>query len=339
MQKRRLGRSGILVTDLCFGTMTFGSRNTEAEAHAMLDRAFEAGIDFYDTAEVYPVPPKAEYVHRTEKIVGRWLKTKPRDAIILATKVAGPAHGWFVPPVREGKTTLDRHHIRRAIEGSLRRLQTDYVDLYQTHWPDHDAGYEETLGALTELVKEGRVRVVGSSNENAWGTMKACAVAEARGLARYETIQNNFSILNRRFEDELAAICRREKISCLPYSPLGAGVCSGKYNEGARPAGARFTEYLKGDGERQRKMAQRFVNEKSLATVTELAALATEAGLGLVPMCLAWSKQHDFVGATIFGATSMAQLEENLQAAELVLAADVMAKIDAITKRHPYPLG
>lgn len=328
-----------MVTDLCFGTMTFGSRNTEAEAFALLDRAYDAGIDFYDTAEIYPVPPKAEYVNRTEEIVGRWLKTKPRDGIILATKVVGPGHGWFVPPVRQGKSGLDRHHIRRAIEGSLKRLQTDYVDLYQTHWPDHDFGYEETLAALTELKDEGLVRVVGSSNENAWGTMKANAVAEARDLVRYETIQNNFSILNRRFEDELADIARRERISLLPYSPLGGGVCSGKYNDGRLPEGARFTDYIRGTEERQLKMAHRFVNEKSLATVAALVELAKEAGLGLVPMCLAWSKQHDFVASTIFGATTLEQLEENLQAADLVLSADVKTKIDAITTRNMYPLG
>lgn len=319
--------------------MTFGAKNTEEEAHGLLDRAYEAGIDFYDTAEVYPVPPQADYVHRTEEIVGRWLKTKPRDGIILATKVTGPGHGWFVPPVRTGRTGLDRHHIRRAIEGSLRRLGTDYVDLYQTHWPDHDFGYEETLEALTELKREGLVRVIGSSNENAWGTMKACAVAEAKGWARYETIQNNFSILNRRFEDELANICRREGLSCLPYSPLGGGVCAGKYNDGARPEGARFTAYLEGGGERQQKMARRFVNEKSLATVEALAEVAGEAGLGLVPMCLAWSKQHDFVASTIFGATTLAQLEECLPAAGLKLDDAVRARIDEITARYPYPLG
>ena len=339
MEKRRLGRSGITVTDLCFGTMTIGSRNTEAEGHALLDRAYEAGITFYDTAEVYPVPPKAEYVNTCEEIVGRWMKTKPRDSIILATKVAGPAHGWFIPPIRNGNSAMDRHNIRRAIEGSLRRLQTDYIDLYQTHWPDHDFGYEETLAALTELKDEGLVRVIGSSNETPWGTMKAEATAKEHGLARYETIQNNFSILNRRFEDSLADICRREKLSCLPYSPLGGGVCSGKYNNGALPDNARFTEYLRGESERQKKMGHRFVNERSLNTVTALHALAKEAGLNPVAMCLAWSKQHDFVASTIFGATTMAQLEENLGAADLKLSADVLAKIDEISKQFPYPLG
>jgi aryl-alcohol dehydrogenase-like predicted oxidoreductase len=339
MEKRRLGRSGITVTDLCFGTMTFGARNTEAEAFAMLDRAHDAGITFYDTAEVYPVPPKAEYVHRTEEIVGRWMKTKPRDSIILATKIAGPAHGWFIPPVRNGTSAMDRHHIRTAIQGSLQRLQTDYIDLYQTHWPDHDFGYEETLGALTELKDEGIIRIAGSSNETAWGTMKAQATSEAHGLARYETIQNNFSIINRRFEDALGDICQREKISCLPYSPLGGGVCSGKYNEGALPNLARFSAYLAGDNERQKKMGQRFVNERSLSTVAALAEVAKEVGIGLVPMCLAWSKQHPFVASTIFGSTTMEQLEENLLAADLILSDDVLTKINEVTARFPYPLG
>jgi aryl-alcohol dehydrogenase-like predicted oxidoreductase len=339
MEKRRLGRSGLVVTDLCFGTMMIGSRNTEAEGHTLMDRALDAGINFFDTAEVYPVPPKSEYVHTCEEMVGRWLKGKPRDQIILATKVAGPSHGWFVPPVRHGTTALDRHHIRTAIEGSLRRLQTDYIDLYQTHWPDHDFGYEETLTVLTELKDEGLVRVIGSSNETPWGAMKAEATAQERGLARYESIQNNFSIINRRFEDALADICRREKISCLPYSPLGGGVCSGKYNGDALPENARFTEYLRGSGERQKKMSHRFVNERSLATVAALADLAQEAGINLVAMCLAWSKQHDFVASTIFGATTMEQLEENLGAADLVLSDDVCARIDEITNQYPYPLG
>jgi len=338
MEKRRLGRSAILVTNLCCGTMTFGSRNPEAEAFAILDRAYDAGIDFYDTAEVYPVPPDIKYVHRTEEIIGKWLQTKDRDTIILASKVVGPSAAFFTPPVRAGKGSLDRHHITRAIQGSLRRLQTDYIDLYQTHWPDHDAGYEETLEVLTELRDEGLIRVIGSSNENAWGTMKAAATAAASGLARYESIQNNYSILNRHFEDELAEICRREKISLLPYSPLAGGVCTGKYLDGNFPAGSRFTTYRDG-GARQQKMMTRFINEKSLATVTALKSLAAEAGHNLAAMCLAWSQQNDFVASTIFGATSLEQLEEILPAHDLKLSDDVMSKIDEITKRYPYPLG
>jgi len=339
MKKRRLGRSGIVVTELCFGTMMMGSANDEKQSLELLDRAYDAGIDFFDTAEMYPVPPDARWVNRTEEIVGKWLKTKPRDSIILATKIAGPAHGWFVPPIRHGKSALDRHHIRQAIEGSLRRLGTDYVDLYQTHWPDHDFGYEETLEALTELVDEGLVRVIGSSNENAWGTMKALATAERLHLRRYETIQNNFSVLNRRFDDELANICRREGMSCLPYSPLAGGVCTGKYNGETMPPGARFTEYLKSGGGRQRIMADRFVNEKTLATVRDLKPLADAYGYSLAVMCLAWSKQHDFVASTIFGATTVEQFEENLKAADVTLPPDLLKKIDEVTARYMYPMG
>lgn len=338
MEQRRLGRSAITVSNLGCGTMTFGTRNTEAEAFAILDRAFEAGIDFYDTAEVYPVPADRQHVHRTEEILGRWIKTKPRDAIILATKVVGPAAAWFKAPVREGKGALDRHHITRALEASLRRLQTDYIDLYQTHWPDHDAGYEEALAVLTELRDEGLIRVIGCSNENAWGVMKADATSAAAGLARYETIQNNYSILNRRFEDELAEICRREQISLLPYSPLAGGVCTGKYLDGNFPADTRFTTY-RDAGPRQQQMVQRFINEKSLATVAALQALADEAGHPLAAMCLAWSQQNDFVAASLFGATSVAQLEEILPAHELKLSDEVMTRIDEITRTHLYPLG
>lgn len=321
------------------GTMTFGSQLEERESFAVMDHAYEAGIDFFDTAEIYPVPPKAEYVNRTEEIVGKWLKGKDRSSIILATKVVGPGHGWFVPPIRSGKTALDRLHIRQAIEGSLRRLQTDYVDLYQTHWPDHDFGYEETLQTLTELQEEGKVRVIGSSNETEWGTMKANQVAEEKGLSRYETIQNNFSINNRRFEDALGEICRREGISLLPYSPIGGGVLSGKYNGGALPEGARFSEYLKGGAERQLKMAERFVNEKSLATTAELIELAKELELDVVTLAVAWSKQHDFVASTIVGANSIEQLKPSLAAADLKLGEDTLKRIDAISAKYPYPMG
>ena len=322
------------------GTMTFGSQNTEKEAFAILDRAFDAGIDFFDTAEVYPVPPKPEWVHTCEEIVGRWMQTKPRDAIYMATKVVGPGHGWFKPPVRHGKTTLDRHSIRTAIEGSLRRLQTDYIDLYQTHWPDADFGYEETMETLTELQQQGLIRVAGSSNEDAWGTMKSLSVSEQNGYARYETIQNNFSIMNRRFEDELANICRREKVSCLPYSPLGGGVCSGKYSGGALPDSARFSNYLKMEGsERQITMAKRFVNDRSIGTVDALKPLAKELGISLSAFCLAWSKQHDFVASTIFGATSLEQLEDNLTAVDVVIPDEILAKVDEISRTFSYPMG
>ena len=204
MKRNRLGRSGIVVSEICMGTMTFGTMADEKAAIEVLDRSFDAGIDFYDTAENYPVPPDPSYAGRTEEILGRWMKTKPRDALIIATKVSGPSHGWIKAAVRSGMTTLDRHNIVRAVEASLTKLQTDYIDLYQTHWPDHGARYEETLDTLDELVRAGKVRVIGCSNETTWGLTKSLAVSEMNGFARYETIQNNFSLNNRRFEDELA---------------------------------------------------------------------------------------------------------------------------------------
>lgn len=319
--------------------MTFGSQLDEKASFAVMDAAHDRGVNFFDTAEIYPVPPQADWAHRTEEIVGKWLQGKDRSALILATKVAGPGHAWFKPPVRNGLTTLDRHQIRTAIEGSLRRLRTDYIDLYQTHWPDHDFGYEETLQALSELKQEGKVRVIGSSNETEWGVMKANQVAKERGLTRYETIQNNFSIINRRFEDALADICTREGISLLAYSPIGGGVLSGKYNQACMPKGARFTDYLASGGPRQQAMAKRFVNDKSLATAAALVDVARAAGIDVVTLAVAWSKQHPFVASTIIGANSLEQLAPSLAAADLTLSDEVLQRIDAISAQYPYPMG
>ena len=338
MKRNRLGRSSLVVSDICMGTMTFGNQADEKTSFNIMDMAFDAGIDFYDTAEMYPVPPDAKYVGATEEIVGRWLKTKNRDAVIIATKVAGPGHGWITPPLRGGKTGLDRHHIMRAVESSLRRLDTDYIDLYQTHWPDPDFPYDETLRALDDLVRDGKVRVLGCSNETSWGLTKSLWQSDVHGLARFETIQNNFSLNNRRFEDELAQACRQESISLLPYSPLAGGVLTGKYQDGALPPGARFTTYMEA-GERQQQMAQRFLNERSLAATAEYQAIADEAGLSLVTLATAWSKQHDFVGSTIVGATSVEQMPDILAAADVVLPHEVMKALYKVSRRIPYPMG
>lgn len=338
MQRRRLGKSSIVVSDICMGTMTFGSQTDEAEALRILDRSFDAGIDFYDTAEGYPVPPDAKWVGRTEEIVGKWLKTKPREAIILATKVSGPSHVWFRSPLRSGMTSLDRRNIITAVEASLTKLGTDYIDLYQTHWPDHDLPYEETMEVLDELVRAGKVRVLGCSNETSWGLMKSVAASEAVGGARYQTIQNNFSLNNRRFEDELAQVCRKEGVSLIPYSPIGGGVLSGKYNDGARPEGARFTRYLGMEG-RQAAMGRRFVNEKSLASTARFAEIAKEAGMSPVTLAVAWSKQHDFVASTIVGASREDQVDEIFAAIDLVLNDETMKAIDKVSKEIMYPMG
>lgn len=338
MKSRRLGKSAIAVSDICMGTMTFGNQADEATAHRVLDMSLDAGINFFDTAEGYPVPPDIKYVGATEEIVGRWLKGKNRDAIILATKVSGPSHTWFKSPKRGGMTALDRHNITVAIEDSLRRLQTDYIDLYQTHWPDHGTPYEETMEVLDELVRAGKVRILGCSNETSWGLMKSIQASERLGAARYQTIQNNFSINNRRFEDELAQVCREEGVSLIPYSPIAGGVLSGKYQDGARPQGARFSAYLELGG-RQAAMAQRFAGPRAQESTARILDLAKEAGMSPVTMSVAWSKQHDFVASTIVGVTAVEQCAEIFAATDLVLPDDLMKAIHKVTKEILYPMG
>jgi aryl-alcohol dehydrogenase-like predicted oxidoreductase len=338
MKTRRLGRSALQVSEICLGTMTFGSFADEATSLQILDRAADAGVDFLDIAEIYPVPPDEKYSGASEEICGKWLSGRRRESLFIATKIAGPGGGWFRPAVRAGRTALDRHSIERAVEGSLRRLGTDYIDLYQTHWPDPELPIEETLEGLTRVVEAGKVRVIGCSNQNAYGLTKSLWAADAHGLERYETIQNNFSLLNRRFEDELAEVCRRERVSLLPYSPIAAGVLSGKYLDDAWPAGARFSVY-KEQSPRTNVMTKRFINPGSLESTARFKSIADEAGIPLVSLAVAWSLAHDFVGSTIVGATSPDQLPELLQGAEITLSADVLAACDAVTREIKYPLG
>lgn len=338
MKKRRPGKSAIVVSEIGLGTMTFGSSCDESTSLKIMDRAFDAGVDLFDTAEIYPVPPEDKWVFRTEEIVGKWLRTKKRESVIIATKVCGPGHGWFAPPVRSGKTALDRLNIIKAVEGSLFRLGTDYIDLYQTHWPDPDMMHEETMYALSELVNSGKVRYVGCSNETPWGLMKSLWTSEKYRLVRYETIQNNFSMLNRRFEDSLAEICRKENVSLIAYSPLAGGVLSGKYNVEAPPPNARFTKYAK-LGDRQKGQANRYLNEKTVGATSEFIKVAKELGISVATLAIAWSKQHDFIASTLVGANTVEQLNDTLRAADMVLPEEVMKKIDEISKKIPYPMG
>jgi aryl-alcohol dehydrogenase-like predicted oxidoreductase len=338
MKYRRLGRSGLVVSEIGLGTMTFGSMADEATSRACLDKAFDAGVDFLDTAEIYPVPPDPERVGRSEEIVGRWLSGRPRDAVFVATKVAGPGRGWFQAPLRGGKTGLDAHHIERAVEGSLRRLGTDYVDLYQTHWPDRGLPLEETLEGLERVVRAGKARAVGCSNESCYGLMKGLWTADAHGLPRFETIQNNYSLLNPRFDDALAEACRREGVSLLPYSPIAAGVLSGKYQGGAFPEGARFTTY-RDHSPRTQAMTRRFVNERSLAATERYMKLAADCGLSPVTFAVAWTLAQDTVGSTLVGVTVPEQLDEHLAAADVTLSDDVLVEAKRISREIPYPLG
>ncbi len=339
MEYRYIGRSGLRVTSICLGTMTFGSTTPRAEAFRILDKAYDFGINFYDTAELYPVPPDAKLAGLTEEIVGEWLRTKPRDSIILATKVAGAASGWFVPPIRYGLTAMDRFHIKRAVEGSLRRLKTDYIDLYQMHWPDSVVPIEETLRAFDELVKEGKVRYIGTSNDTAYGLTKANMVAKYEGLARFESIQNNFSLLNPRFFDELEQVCRKEHISLLPYSPLAGGVLSGKYNQKFIPKDARFSIYMNHPVKRVREHAKRFFNDKTLAMTAEFLEIAKRYGYHPVTLAVAYSKHFDFVASTIIGARKTEQLDASLAAMDVKLDRQILKELVKLQQKYCYPMG
>ena len=339
MQYKYIGKTGLRVTPICLGTMSFGSWSDEQESFKIMDKAYDFGINFFDTAELYPVPPKAEYAGESESIIGRWLKDKPRDKLIIASKVAGAASGWFVPPIRHGMTAIDKFHIKTAIEGSLKRLGTDYIDLYQMHWPDSVVPIEESLKAFDELVKEGKVRYVGTSNDSAYGLTKANETSSRLGIARFESIQNNFSLNNPRFLDELANICREEKISLLPYSPIAGGVLSGKYNAKLYPQTARFSEYLKSGDNRGLAQSFRFVNDKTLATTAKYMEIAKRLNISPVTLAVAYSKQFDFVASTIIGARTSEQLDESFAAMELELSDDVMSEIQTIQEEIIYPMG
>ncbi len=338
MEYRYVGRSGLRVTPICMGTMSFGTWSDKKESFRILDQSFDRGINFFDTAEAYPVPPTAELAGLTEQIFGEWLKQKPRDAVIVATKVAGAAGGWFVPPIRHGLTAVDRHHIERAVEGSLRRMDVDYIDLYQVHWPDPIVPMEESMAALDRLVESGKVRYLGTSNETSYGLTKSNMIAEYEGFARFESIQNNFSLLNRRFLDELAQVCRNEKVSLLPYSPIGGGVLSGKYNDGKSPPNTRFGDY-ESSNPRQQAMARRFVNEGTLASTAKYVEIARAAGMSPVTLATRWSMEFDFVASTIIGARTADQLDESLAALDIELSEEIKTACDKVHLEIPYPMG
>ena len=339
MQYRYIGKSGLRVSPICMGTMTFGTQTPDEKvAFEIMDKAYDRGVNFFDTAELYPVPPSGKLAGLTEEIVGRWLQTKPRESVILASKVAGAANGWFVPPIRHGLTAIDSFHIERAIEGSLKRLQTDYIDLYQMHWPDSLVPIEESLRAFDNLVKSGKVRYIGTSNDTAYGTSKALMTSEFQKLARFESIQNNFSLLNRRFLDELKTLAQKEQISLLPYSPLGGGVLSGKYNQNTNAKG-RFSEYMNSSNQRQRLMAQRFMNEKTLAATQQYLKIAHDFEMHPVTLATAWSKQFDFVASTIIGATTPEQLDASLDAMDIRLSDEILQRCDTVNENILYPMG
>jgi len=342
MEYRILGDSGLKVSALALGTMTFGEQNSEAEAHAQLDYAVARGINFIDTAEMYPVAPRAETVHRTESYIGSWLKRQQRDKLIVATKIAGPARGfsWI-----RGGPRINREHINAAIDGSLRRLQTDYVDLYQIHWPDRyvpmfgsvsydiqqerdSVPIEEQLQALAELVKAGKVRHIGLSNETPWGVMEFVRCAEQLGLPRIVSVQNAYHLMNRTFEGGLAEVCQRSKVALLGYSPLAFGWLTGKYLVDPQADG-RITRFP--------NFGQRYAKVNVPPAVKEYMRIAQEAGLTPATLALAFARTRWFMGSVILGATSMEQLKEDIDSAAVTLSPEVLEQIEAVHRRYPNP--
>jgi aryl-alcohol dehydrogenase-like predicted oxidoreductase len=351
LEYRKLGRTDLSVSSICLGTMTWGQQNTEAEGHAQLDMALDRGINFIDTAEMYSIPPKPETQGSTEKIIGAWLKARGnRDKVILATKVTGRSSNPYIRP-HARHTELNRQQITYALEGSLKRLQTDYVDLYQLHWPDRavplfgEAGtlyrpapptptpenaIEDTLGILNDFVKQGKIREVGLSNETAWGTTRFVHAWE-RGLGpRIVSIQNAYNLLNRTFEMDLAEVAMREQVGLLAYSPLAQGYLSGKYQGGARPAGSRSVLFNRG---------QRYEKPGAASAIDKYIALAKEAGLNPAQMALAFVTSRPFVTSNIIGATTMEQLKINLDSLDVTITPELQDKIDAIhhVQSNPAP--
>lgn len=344
MRYNKLGGSALEVSEVCLGTMTFGEQNTEVQAHQQLDYAFSRGVNFIDAAEMYPVPPRGETQGRTERYIGSWLKNQSRDKLIVATKITSPGRGFAW--VRGGPKAIDRVSVEQALNDSLQRLQTDYIDLYQIHWPDRylpnfgDSFYdpsrerdcvpvEEQLEALAEVVRAGKVRYVGLSNESPWGVMQFLNIARARNLPLAASIQNAYSLVNRSYEWGLSEVTRREGIPLIPYSALAFGHLSGKYLGGAKPAGARLTLFP--------PFGQRYGKENLMPAVQAYVDLAQRHGLSPAAMALAFVRSRWFVASTIVGATTLEQLEQNIDAASTELDAAVLAQIDAIHLRYPNP--
>ncbi len=347
MKFNPLAQSGILVPEICLGTMTFGEQNNQAEAFAQLDYALERGVYFWDTAEMYPVPPKAETQGATETIIGNYFKQNAgRDKVFLASKIAGPAQGGS--HIRDGQTRFNKAEIQAALDGNLQRLQTDYIDLYQLHWPQRPTNFfgklgysnqdadnthditplEETLAALSDEVQAGRIRHIGLSNETPWGTLKFLHLAEKLGLEKVVSVQNPYNLLNRSYEVGMAEIAQYEGVGLLAYSPLAFGYLTGKFRHGARPANARVTLFSR---------FSRYSNPQSEWATEQYAQLAEKHGLSLTQLALAFIKQQFFVSSTIIGATNLEQLKENIDAFEIDLSPEILQEIEAIHIQQPNP--
>ncbi|BBI99795.1 aldo/keto reductase [Ferrigenium kumadai] len=342
MEYRRLGESDLHISALGLGTMTFGEQNSETEAHAQLDYAVSRGVNFIDTAEMYPVAPRAETVHRTESYIGNWLKHQQRDKLIVATKIAGPGRGFAW--IRNGPR-INREQVNAAIDASLRRLQTDYVDLYQIHWPDryvpmfgatsYDVTQErdsvpiaEQLQVLVELVQAGKIRHIGISNETPWGAAEFVRCAEQLGLPKIASIQNAYHLMNRTFESGLAEICHHANVGLLAYSPLAFGHLTGKYLADPKEHG-RITLFP--------NFGQRYNKPNVPAATKEYVRIAQEAGLSPATLALAFARTRWFTSSVLLGATSLEQLKENLDSGKVTLSKEVLEQIEAVHKLYPNP--
>jgi len=324
--------------------MTWGEQNSEGDAHEQLDYALSRGVNFIDAAEMYPVPPRAETRGATESFLGSWLRKQRRDKLIVATKVTGPGRGFAW--VRGGELAINRGNVIAAVEGSLRRLQTDYIDLYQIHWPDRyvplfgkmfyelqeerDAvPIEEQLAVFVDLIKAGKIRHLGLSNESAWGVCEWIRAAEKADLPKPVSIQNAYNLVNRSFEPALSEVTRREDVPLLAYSPLAFGHLSGKYLAGGKPPGARLTLFP--------PFGQRYAKPNVEPAVAAYSALARKAGLTPAAMAIAFCNSRWFCASTIIGATSLEQLRQNIDSAGVVLSEELLREIDAIHLRYPSP--
>jgi aryl-alcohol dehydrogenase (NADP+) len=343
MEYHTLPGTELNVSKVCLGTMTWGQQNSEAEAHEQLDYAVAQGINFIDTAEMYPVPPNAQTQGRTEKHLGTWLGRQKRDRLVIATKVAGPGRrDW----IRGGRTDLTKDVIAEAVDTSLARLQTDYIDLYQIHWPqrnvpmfgstEFDPSKEKDgpsihvqVEGMAAMIKAGKIRHYGLSNETAWGVCQFREAARKLGLPGPVTLQNSYSLISRNVDNDLAETLFREKMSLLAYSPLAAGILSGKYLGGAKPAGARFTLFD--------SLGIRFRKPMVSEEVEAYAALAKQRKLTLVQLALGYVASRWFLGASIIGATSMTQLKEDIAAAQITLDGETLEQIRKIQLRYPNP--
>lgn len=349
MEHRPLGRTGLSVPVICLGTMTWGQQNTEAEGHAQMDYALERGVNFFDAAEIYSIPPKAETQGSTERIIGSWFRArKNRDKVILATKVAGrTGFNWLRKDGAASRVTPAQ--IREAVEGSLSRLGTDYIDLYQVHSPDRrmpwgsnptrfdlaeytveagEADFAVTLETLRDLVREGKIRHIGVSNESAWGVMRYLGESAAKGLPRIVSNQNAYNLLNRTYETALAEIWLREGVGLLAYSPIAQGYLSGKYLDGARPEGARTSLFNRG---------QRYEKPGAEESIRDYVGLAREYGLDPSLMASAFVVSRPFVTSNIIGATNMAQLKLAIDSAGVTLSPELLGKLDLVHQRRGNP--